>query len=61
MLSSLGMAQGYVFGAIGPVMLSACISCVVFKEIRGTRNLGFLSLAIVLSVAGCVMIGLSKA
>jgi len=59
-LDSLGMAQGYVFGAIGPVMLSAGISCVVFREIRGWRNLLGFGAALGLQIIGVVMLAVGS-
>ena len=58
---ALSLAVAFPIITSGPGIVSSLWGVFVFKEIRGTRNLGFLSLAIVLSVAGCVMIGLSKA
>ena len=59
-LDALGMSQGYVFGAIGPVMLSSVISCVCFNEIRGRRNLLGFGLALALQVAGVVMLAVGS-
>ena len=59
-LDALGMSQGYVFGAIGPVMLSSVISCVCFNEIRGRRNLLSFGLALALQVAGVVMLAVGS-
>ena len=58
---ALSLAVAFPIITSGPGIVSSLWGVFVFKEIRGTRNLVFLSLAIVLSVAGCVMIGLSKA
>ncbi|VDM45387.1 unnamed protein product [Toxocara canis] len=45
-------------------MLPGCIASVwsifVFKEIRGTRNLRLLGIAIVITLCGALMVGLSK-
>jgi len=59
-LDSLGMAQGYVFCAIGPVMLSAIISCLIFREIRGWTNLLGFGVALSLQVVGVVLLAVGS-
>ena len=44
----------------GPGIVSAMWGVFVFGEIRGTRNYVVLSLAILLALSGCVLIGMSK-
>ena len=44
----------------GPGVVSALWGVFVFGEIRGSRNFGALGVAILLTITGCIMIGVSK-
>ncbi|KAG8471137.1 hypothetical protein KFE25_009558 [Diacronema lutheri] len=59
-IEELGMAEAYVICAIGPVMVSALISCVVFGEIRGRANVRDFAIALTLQCAGVVMLALGS-
>lgn len=43
-----------------PGIIGALWSVIYFKEICGSRNLRILSIAIVITIAGAIIIGLSK-
>ena len=44
----------------GPGIVSAAWGVFVFHEIQGKRNFAILATAILLALAGCVLIGVSK-
>ncbi|KAJ8604773.1 hypothetical protein CTAYLR_001019 [Chrysophaeum taylorii] len=54
-VADLGMAQAYTYDAIGPVMISACISFVC-GEIVGTTNTIVFLVALALQAAGVIAI-----
>ena len=51
----LGMGVGYVITAVGPVLISALISVLYFREIRGARNLALFWAAIGVMVGAEVL------
>lgn len=55
-IDNIGMSTAYVLCAIGPVMVSALISAVVFREIRGAANRQTFMLALALQFAGVGML-----
>jgi len=55
-----GMSIAFPIITSGPGIISALWGVFVFAEIRGTRNYVMLSVSIVLSVTGCIMIALSS-
>ncbi|KAL1503612.1 hypothetical protein AB1Y20_012089 [Prymnesium parvum] len=55
-IHELGYVEGFVFLAIGPVMVSAIISAVFFGEIRGYWNLVGFSMALLLQLVGVLML-----
>ena len=58
---ALSMSVAFPLITSGPGVVSAAWGVLVFKEIKGARNYLVLALAVSLTIAGCVMIGLSKA
>ena len=56
---ALEVAVAFPIITSGPGIVSAMWGVFVFGEIRGTYSLSFLSIAIVLAVVGCILIGLS--
>jgi uncharacterized membrane protein len=50
----------FPIGCSGPNVVSALIGIVIYKEIKGTRNLIFLSLGFSATIAGCVLVALSS-
>jgi len=56
---ALSLAVAFPLITSGPGIVSSLWGVFVFKEISGRKNFAFLLLAISLSVAGCVLIGLS--
>lgn len=59
-IEELGMAEAYVICAIGPVMVSALISALVFGEIRGRENTRDFIIALTLQCTGVVMLALGS-
>jgi glucose uptake protein GlcU len=59
-IDNLGMSTAYVLCAIGPVMVSACVSAVVFKEIQGKANRSLFAVAIALQCLGVSMLALGS-
>jgi len=57
---NLGVSVAFPIITSGPGIISAVWGVFVFKEITGKRNFIVLCSAIVISVAGCIMIGASK-
>ena len=57
---ALSMSVAFPLITSGPGVVSAAWGVLVFKEIRGTRNYCVLALAVSLTIAGCVMIGMSR-
>jgi len=57
-IDNLGMSTAYVLCAIGPVMVSALASALIFGEIRGAANWNNFLCALALQIVGVVMLGL---
>ena len=57
---ALSVSVAFPIITSGPGIVSAMWGVFVFGEIRGTRNFVALSVAVALSLAGCVLIGVSK-
>lgn len=58
-IKSFGMTQGYVYDAVGPVMISAGVAFFVFREISGRKSTSFFAISLALQVIGvvCITIG----
>mmetsp|Transcript_17584 Transcript_17584/g.43283 ORF Transcript_17584/g.43283 Transcript_17584/m.43283 type:complete len:477 (+) Transcript_17584:102-1532(+) len=59
-IEELGMAEAYVICAIGPVMVSALISGLIFHEIQGKENVRDFCIALALQSLGVVMLALGS-
>ena len=57
---ALSMSVAFPLITSGPGVVSAAWGVLVFKEIKGGRNYSVLALAVSLTIAGCVMIGMSR-
>ena len=57
---ALSVSVAFPIITSGPGIVSAMWGVFVFGEIRGSRNFVALSVAILLSLIGCIMIGMSK-
>ena len=57
---ALSMSVAFPLITSGPGVVSAAWGVLVFKEIKGCRNYCVLALAVSLTIAGCVMIGMSR-
>ena len=57
---ALSVSVAFPIVTSGPGIVSAMWGVFVFGEIRGTRNFMALSLAVGLSLTGCILIGASK-
>ena len=55
----LNQATSYPIGCSGAPIVSLLWALLFYKEIKGSRNLIFLSTAFILAIAGSVLIGLS--
>lgn len=59
-IEELGMVKAYVICAIGPVMVSALISALVFREIRGRRNNIEFVIALGLQTTGVLLLAVGS-
>jgi glucose uptake protein GlcU len=55
-IDNLGMSTAYVLCAIGPVMVSALASALLFREIRGVHNRRTFAVALALQFVGVTML-----
>jgi len=56
----LGYTVGFPIGSAGPIIVSSSWSVFYFREIRGGKNLGILSLSFALLFTGILLLALSK-
>lgn len=55
-IDRIGMSTAYVLCAIGPVMVSATVSALLFREIRGVANCLAFAIALSLQLVGVGML-----
>jgi hypothetical protein len=58
--SNLNQVIAFPIVSSGPGLVGALWGIFVFKEIKGARNLGFIALAFVITIAGVLLIAMSK-
>ncbi|VDO09248.1 unnamed protein product [Brugia timori] len=56
----IAQSISFPINSMVPGVIGALWSVIYFKEICGTRNLKILSVAIVITITGAIIVGLSK-